>query len=279
MTATPDSESGRTRPAAIAVVWGIALLLLALFVCQGTVEVRTPPSVVGGVFVNGVPAIPSGPGVFRTGRLMIGEYPVEIRDSPRGEWKATAFAWLSERVVVDATSLGGDPTASTAQSGTSATRPASAAGVSDSTAARTADSTTSPAQVENPTAEAPTDPTSSEAAVRSATLSAHGHEIEVRLSNVDDREKVIVNGTDVLVAGYQEDTGWRNLTSNCHAGPNQLELQLWNDGSGYTYGFEVRVDGKMVSSDIAGQAGSVGANNNDDRGGMVFRKVIQFNLE
>jgi hypothetical protein len=116
------------------------------------------------------------------------------------------------------------------------------------------------------------------AAKRAEALEA-GQQIEVRLFNVDDTATASVNGAKVLSAGYQEDTGWRDITAHCVPGDNQIDLALWNSGGGYTYGFGVRVDGRSVYSVTAGQAGSSGADNNSQQTGEMFHKRLVFVLQ
>jgi hypothetical protein len=101
-----------------------------------------------------------------------------------------------------------------------------------------------------------------------------GQCIEVRLWNVDDREAVLVNGFTALTAGYQEDTGWRDITPVCRPGENRIDLVAWNASSGYSCGFAVRVNGRQVYGVENGVAGAPDTGVTDHRRGEVFRHTL-----
>ena len=109
------------------------------------------------------------------------------------------------------------------------------------------------------------------------TTRVSGSSITVRVFNVDDLSKVYLNGVNVLEVGFlREDS--RDLTLPCRTGTNRIELTTENTAMGYTWGFEVIVDGKIAFRDEQGTANRIGANHDDKTLGIVYRKVIEFTL-
>lgn len=100
----------------------------------------------------------------------------------------------------------------------------------------------------------------------------------IRVFNVDDVATAYVNGVQVVQRTYRQDSGLVDISNYLRAGNNTVRFTLENRGGGYTYGFEVRVNDRLVFSEQCGQAGTVGCNNNDTRGGIVYDKTISIPL-
>ncbi len=108
---------------------------------------------------------------------------------------------------------------------------------------------------------------------------------KLRLYNVDDHFKGYLSNSKVpavspaLVASadYLGDTGPVDLSPWIAAGVNTLDLQLTNDGGGWTYGYELSDNGTLIASGECGTAGSIGCTDSPaTAGSLVFGKTIQF---
>lgn len=249
-------------------VAAIPFLLLVVFTVQGSVEVRSSAEQTVEVLVDGKPARSFAPGIHRTGLMLIGPHQVTIRESGRPERLKTVFVWLSQRVVVrDGPSSQPEVLAVPVLS--EPTRHSMEAGARTEAPVVPAQSEPSRLGTEAPAAASPI-----ETQPQSNTFT--GEVLELRVFNVDDVATATINGTQVLSARYRDDTGFVNLTDRCTPGANQVGFQLDNLGSGYTWGFEMRVDGKTVWHQEEGIAGSQGAHNNDQRMGRVFDETVTF---
>ena len=107
LSATPSAHS---RPDLLWLVAAIPFLLLLLFVVQGALEVRCAAGSATEVLVDGREVQMASPGVYRTGRKLIGSHAVSVRVAGRPDLRTSAFVWLSQTVVVDAE--GGSPSGS-----------------------------------------------------------------------------------------------------------------------------------------------------------------------
>ncbi|MGH9747638.1 MAG: hypothetical protein ACRD59_16200 [Candidatus Acidiferrales bacterium] len=68
--------------------------------------------------------------------------------------------------------------------------------------------------------------------------------IRVRVSDIDDFGKVIVNGVEILSVSGTEDSGWRDITSNFQPGKNTLIFRLINGPyGGYSGRFRLMAAG------------------------------------
>src|SRR5689334_22905562 len=67
--------------------------------------------------------------------------------------------------------------------------------------------------------------------------------VVVHAYNVDDTADVYLNGNRILEQPFNTDSGLVDLSSSVPPGANMLELTTTNVGSGYTWGWEVLVDG------------------------------------
>ena len=61
-------------------------------------------------------------------------------------------------------------------------------------------------------------------------------------------------------------------------GENVIRLRLENTGSGWTYGWKLRLDGDVVAEDSCGQKGTMGCRNNDNQRGVVYEATLGFYL-
>lgn len=98
--------------------------------------------------------------------------------------------------------------------------------------------------------------------------------LEIRLSNIDDKAYAYVNGALKLIASYQQDTGFVDVSSFLEPGPNTVRFVLGNLGLGWTYRFEIQKDGATVFSEACGQVGILGCMNNDATLGTVYDKTV-----
>lgn len=102
----------------------------------------------------------------------------------------------------------------------------------------------------------------------------------IRVFNIDDTGYVYVNVNQFTVVGYQQDTGFLDITSLLNAGNNQVQLQVWNGPGGYTWGFQLKKNDELIFNEVAGQAGSYGANDNDQssQNQFVYEHTVELNV-
>jgi hypothetical protein len=107
----------------------------------------------------------------------------------------------------------------------------------------------------------------------------------LRLFNVDDHFRAyllnsrftIIDPALVASADYLADTGLIDLSPWVVEGVNKLDLELTNDGGGWTFGYELRDGGTLIAADQCGVAGGVGcARVPTAPGDLTFQKTIQF---
>jgi len=100
--------------------------------------------------------------------------------------------------------------------------------------------------------------------------------IYIRVSNIDDSAEADINGEKVLSGGYGYDSGFVDVTSYFTSNnKNVIRFVCYNNGGGYTWGFEVKCGGVVMYSSIEGIVGVKGAFNNDQTQGKVFDSEIQ----
>src|SRR3954469_4610778 len=90
----------------------------------------------------------------------------------------------------------------------------------------------------------------------------------LRLFNVDDVLTAYITNsnfthTQFLSANFNVDTGFFDLSSFVRPGSNTLDLSLYNDHGGWTYGYDFRKDGVTVQSDSCGVVTLTGCNGSD----------------
>jgi hypothetical protein len=95
----------------------------------------------------------------------------------------------------------------------------------------------------------------------------------VRLFNIDDAASVLVNGTQVLQATFNQDVS-ADITSLLQPGPNAITFTLDNSAFGYTYGFQVYRDGALYFSEQCGIFNAFGCDNNEQTTGRVVTRTI-----
>ena len=98
--------------------------------------------------------------------------------------------------------------------------------------------------------------------------------VTVRMFNIDDYAQVFVNGSLVTSAGYLQDTGLIDVSTLMQQGSNSVRFTLRNDVLGYTYGFQVNLNGSSVFDAQCGVAGSTGCNNQDFTLGVVYDHTV-----
>lgn len=241
------SDGSPRRASLLWLTAAIPFLLLVVFTAQGSVEVRVEPGQDVEVLVDGKPTRSPAPGVHRSGIMLLGPHRVTIREAGQVMRETSAFVWLSQRVVVQD---GAPPPVVT---------PVTEVAVSTD-------------------AVMPLTGSGDTLGVQSPDNSFSGAVLELRLFNIDDEGSATINGATVLSAGYRHDTGFVNLTDRCIWGPNQIGFALDNRNSGYTWGFEMRVDGQVVWREEEGVAGREGARGDEHRLGRVREQTLSFIL-
>lgn len=85
----------------------------------------------------------------------------------------------------------------------------------------------------------------------------------VRVYNIDDIGTSIVNQQTVVTISYLGDSGYINVNSYLRNGLNNFTFTDYNNGGPYAWGFAIQQNSQIIFSNVAGQAGTYGANNND----------------
>lgn len=108
--------------------------------------------------------------------------------------------------------------------------------------------------------------------LRFAPPAAPALDVAVRLFNGDDTQQVAIGANEVASGGYGES---RTISLGRLDDQDRITWTVRNAGSGYTWGFELIVNGQVVYRDVEGQAGVEGANGNDQaRENQVVRRVV-----
>ncbi len=114
--------------------------------------------------------------------------------------------------------------------------------------------------------------------------SASAAAYELRLYQVDDLMTASITNslyTDqtILTQHFgQSDYPYFDISPFVTDGLNTITLQLTNTspGQGWTYGYDLKIDGTSIASDSCGNYNTFGCNNNDTTQGVVFTKAISF---
>ena len=101
-----------------------------------------------------------------------------------------------------------------------------------------------------------------------------GNKYYLRIYNVDDVAKAIVNNTQVKTVNYYQDSGWFDITQYLKEGDNSIELTVENSSAGWTYGFDLRQNDSNIWQDSCGNIGVAGCKSNDQTRGLVYRCLI-----
>ena len=100
------------------------------------------------------------------------------------------------------------------------------------------------------------------------------HRYFLRLYNVDDIARATVNGRQVAMVNYKQDSGWIDISWYLRDGVNTIEFTLENGRyGGWTYGFALQQDGYTIWDDSCGSnvgTDSIGCRNNDGTQGLVY---------
>jgi hypothetical protein len=87
--------------------------------------------------------------------------------------------------------------------------------------------------------------------------------VEVQLFNVDDTATAQVNTTTILTTPLNQDSGRVDISKHFTSDVNRLDLQLWQGGGPFTYGFRVWLNGQLILEDQCGTVGVTSCNAND----------------
>ena len=104
--------------------------------------------------------------------------------------------------------------------------------------------------------------------------------VTLEVSNVDDLLtvlKVTAQGGEEVLGEFGE--GSVDLLPRIEDGENVIRLRLENTGSGWTYGWKLRLDGDVVAEDSCGQKGTMGCRNNDNQRGVVYEATLGLFIE
>lgn len=101
--------------------------------------------------------------------------------------------------------------------------------------------------------------------------------VGIRMFNIDDNAELFVNGVKFMGRGFGFDTGTVDVSPWLEPGANSIRFTLTNIAGGYTYGFNVYVNGQTHFHIQCGQAGA-GCNNNDPTQGVVYDVTIPVNV-
>jgi hypothetical protein len=105
----------------------------------------------------------------------------------------------------------------------------------------------------------------------------------LELDNVDDVMTAYITNsgnsdTQILTETYQGDTGLVDISGYVTPGLNDILVQDFNSGGGWTYGYLFEINGVPYASGNCGTAGSIGCDGNDQTPGIVLSTDITFNV-
>ncbi len=105
--------------------------------------------------------------------------------------------------------------------------------------------------------------------------------MSLRLFYVDDTLDAYLTNSAfdsqlILSAGYGQDTGLVDISSQTRPGSNTLTLQLTNTQRGYTYVYELRSGSATIAQETCFTAGIYRCDNNDFTLGIVFTHTLSF---
>jgi Divergent InlB B-repeat domain len=87
--------------------------------------------------------------------------------------------------------------------------------------------------------------------------------VEIQLYNVDDTATAQVNTATILTTPLNQDSGRVDISKHFTSDVNRLDLQLWQSGGPYTYGFRVWLNSQLILEDQCGTVGVASCNAND----------------
>jgi hypothetical protein len=97
--------------------------------------------------------------------------------------------------------------------------------------------------------------------------------------DLDDTEKVKVNGQLVATMSFRQDSGWIEITGFLLEGDNTIELTDENGPEGgWSYLFELKQNDSIIWSDSCGTPGSFGCRDDDITRGLVYRALLTLKL-
>lgn len=97
---------------------------------------------------------------------------------------------------------------------------------------------------------------------------------------MDDTSYGYVNGNTIISQGSGQDSGFIDVTSYIVNGVNKFNFLTYNGDTGYCWGFQIKKNNVIVFTDVAGQQGVYGANNNDfsKTNQYVYNQTISINV-
>lgn len=98
----------------------------------------------------------------------------------------------------------------------------------------------------------------------------------LKATNIDDYGYIIINGSIEHEVSYLgPELGWTDITDKLRRGRNKVTFRVENGPSGgWTYGFSLKKDNKILWEDYCGRKGALGCNDNDTTTGIVFEKTL-----
>ena len=102
----------------------------------------------------------------------------------------------------------------------------------------------------------------------------------VRVYNVDDHSYAFVNQRRVISESKGSDSNFIDVTNYTQNGLNNFTFLTYNNGSEYTWGFQIIKNGEIVFDDMEGLVGTVYANNSDQskQNQYVYNKTVSINI-
>ena len=82
--------------------------------------------------------------------------------------------------------------------------------------------------------------------------------VYIRAYNIDDEAVVLVNEDTVIEVGYLEDSDWIEISDYMQRGENNIKFCVDNIYGGWTYGFQIKTQHKIIWTDECGLAGKRG---------------------
>jgi hypothetical protein len=101
------------------------------------------------------------------------------------------------------------------------------------------------------------------------------HRYYIHMSkDLDDAEKVKVNGRLIATMSFKQDSGWIEITRYLLEGDNTIELTNENGPDGvWAYVFELKQNDSIIWSDSCETPGSPGCRDDDITKGLVYRAI------
>jgi hypothetical protein len=104
------------------------------------------------------------------------------------------------------------------------------------------------------------------------------HKVEVLMDRCDDECHLLVNGSERATASASATPAWVDISGDVRTFHRNglLALVVMNSAQGWSYRFQIRVDGKLIWRDECGVPTRNGCEHNDQRQGVVREIEVHF---